>query len=207
MHYWTCSALLRYRIPDFFSSLLVHTIELDAEKAPVAQRMFELYASGRHSLSTLRTALRVESRQSFPKGYLQRLLVNPFSKGQFVWQGGTHTPLVSEELFERVQAVFRGYGKPKGRRRVFAFRGLLTCAYDNCAVTAEIKKNKYTYYRCTGSRGKCDLPYMREEELGEKLGQILKDIYIPDSVLAQLESLLRSDTGRQETLQRQERER
>jgi site-specific DNA recombinase len=78
---------------------------------------------------------------------------------------------------------------------------------DNCAVTAEIKKNKYTYYRCTGSRGKCDLPYMREEELGEKLGQTLKDIYIPDGVLAQLESLLRSDTGRHETLQRQERER
>jgi rRNA-processing protein FCF1 len=48
---------------------------------------------------------------------------------------------------------------------------------------------------------------MREEELGEKLGQTLKNIYIPDDVLAQLESLLRSDTGRQETLQRQQRER
>src|SRR6516164_672768 len=24
MHHWTCSALLRYRISDFFSSLLVH---------------------------------------------------------------------------------------------------------------------------------------------------------------------------------------
>ena len=193
------------------NNVLERTIELDPAKAPVAQRMFELYASGRHSLSTLRTALKGEWRQSFPKGYLQRLLTSPFYKGQFVWQGkifrGTHTPLVSEELFERVQAVFRGHGKAKGRRREFAFRGLLTCAYDNCAVTAEIKKNKYTYYRCTGSRGKCDLPYMREEELGEKLGQTLKNIYIPDDVLAQLESLLRSDTGRQETLQRQQHER
>jgi len=193
------------------NNVLEHTIELDPEKAPVAQRMFELYASGRHSLATLRTALKGEWRQSFPQGYLQRLLMNPFYKGQFVWQGkifkGTHTPLVSEELFERVQGVFRGHGKPKGRRREFAFRGLLTCAYDDCAVTAEIKKNKYTYYRCTGSRGKCDLPYMREEELGEKLGQILKNIHVPDNVLAQLESLLRSDTGRQETLQREERER
>src|ERR1700687_253628 len=193
------------------NNILERSIEIDVEKAPLARRMFELYASGKYSLSSLREALRIESRQSFPKGYLQRLLTNPFYKGQFVWQGkifrGTHTPLVSEELFERVQAVSRGYNKPKVQRREFAFRGLLTCAYDRCAVTAEIKKNKYTYYRCTGSRGKCDLPYMREEELGEKLGQTLKNIYIPDDVLAQLEKALLADTGHQERSQKQQHER
>src|SRR5712692_10823146 len=52
---------------------LEHTIEIDPEKSPVAQRMFELYASGKHSLSTLRAALKGEWRQSFPKGYLHRL--------------------------------------------------------------------------------------------------------------------------------------
>ena len=193
------------------NNVLEHTIEVDPEKAPVAQRMFELYASGRHSLSSLRKLLKIEVRQSFPKGYLQRLLMNPFYKGQFVWQGkifkGTHAPLVSPELFEQVQAVFRGYNKSKQHILVYAYRGILTCAYDNCAVTAEKKKNKYTYYHCTGSRGKCALPYIREEKLGEKLGQVLKDIYIPDDILAQLEKSLVSDNGRQESLQRQQRER
>jgi len=42
--------------------------------------------------------------------------------------------------------------------------------------------------RCTGYRGKCGLPYIREEELGNRLGQILKDIHIPDDVLAKLEN-------------------
>src|ERR1700730_7691675 len=42
------------------NNVLERTIELDPEKAPVARRMFELYASGRHSLSTLRTALKGE---------------------------------------------------------------------------------------------------------------------------------------------------
>src|SRR5260370_4699319 len=115
------------------NNVLEHTIELDPEKAPVAQRMFELYASGGHSLSTLRTALKVESRQAFPKGHLHTLLLNPFYKGQFVWQGnifrGTHTPLASEGLFERVQAVFRGHNKPKSQRRVFPFPTLPTCPY------------------------------------------------------------------------------
>ena len=54
-------------------------------------------------------------------------------------------------------------------------------------VTAEIKKQRYTYYHCTGYRGKCALPYIREELLGERLGQILQDIYVPDDVAAQIE--------------------
>ncbi len=93
---------------------------------------------------------------------------------------GTHTPLVSVECFEQVQAVFRGHNKPRYNTHEFAYRGLLTCAYDSCKVTAEIKRRRYTYYHCTGYRGKCGLPYIREEEVGDRLGQILKDIHIPD---------------------------
>ena len=48
---------------------------------------------------------------------------------------------------------------------------------------------------------------MREEELGERLGQTLKNIYIPDSVLAQLEKSLLADTGHQEQSQKPQRER
>jgi hypothetical protein len=32
-------------------------------------------------------------------------------------------------------------------RYEFVFSGLLRCDYDNCAVTAEFKKQEYTYYR------------------------------------------------------------
>ena len=78
---------------------------------------------------------------------------------------GTHTPLVDNDLFERVQAVFRGHNKPKYRKHEFAFSGLLRCAYDDCMVTAELKKGKYAYYHCTRYRGRCELPYFREEEL------------------------------------------
>jgi len=77
---------------------------------------------------------------------------------------------------------------------------LLTCAYDNCKVTAEIKKGRYIYYRCTQFRGKCDLPYIREEELGDRLGKILRDIYIPDEVLRQLQESLLVDGDREEQI-------
>lgn len=48
---------------------------------------------------------------------------------------------------------------------------------------------------------------MREEEVGEKLGQTLKNIFIPDDVLAQLERSLLADTGHQERSQKLQRER
>lgn len=89
------------------------------------------------------------------------------------------------------------------RKHNFAFTGLLSCAYDDCSVTAEIKKQRYTYYHCTGFKGKCELPYIREEVLGERLGQILQDIYVPDDVVKQLvESLSESQARTHAALKR-----
>ncbi|MGH9328436.1 MAG: recombinase zinc beta ribbon domain-containing protein [Terriglobia bacterium] len=173
--------------------------------------MFALYASGQHSLNRVRRTMNTEFGVRLAKGYLERLLKNPFYKGQFIWEdklySGTHTPLVSAELFEQVEAVFRGHNKPKYRKHDFAFSGLLRCAYDDCTVTAEIQKNRYTYYRCTGFRGRCELPYFREEELASRLGKVIKDIHIPDDVLTQLEKSFLTDKGRDEAIRKQQGER
>jgi site-specific DNA recombinase len=187
----------------------LRTIEVDPTKASLARRMFELYATGSHSLLTLRKALLVEFGERLAKGYLARLLRNVFYVGQFVWHGklykGTHTPLVSRDQFDRVQEILGARNKPKYGKRSFAFQGLLTCAHDNCAVTAEIKKSKYVYYHCTGFRGRCELPYMREETLSARLGGILQDIFIPAPIVAQLQDALLNDKGRQEAVQHQQR--
>jgi site-specific DNA recombinase len=183
---------------------LERTIEVDPHKAPVAKRMFELYASGQYSLAGLRATLKKELGVNLAKSYLDRLLKNPFYQGQFYWEDklyrGSHTQLIPPDLFRRTQDVFSGRNRPRYRTHDFPFRGLLTCAYDNCKVTAEVKKGKYTYYRCTQFRGKCALPYIREEELGDRLGKILRDIRIPDAVLDQLRESLLNDKGREEEI-------
>lgn len=74
-------------------------------------------------------------------------------------------------------------------------------------MTAEIKKGRYVYYHCTGYRGKCALPYFREEELGNRLGPNLKNIHIPDDVLAQLQQSLLRDKSSAEAHGRSESER
>lgn len=67
----------------------------------------------------------------------------------------------------------------------------------------EIKKSKYIYYHCTGHRGKCELPYFREEEIGNRLGGILQDIQVPDDILGQLETSLLADKSREQVIRRQ----
>src|SRR5712691_12776015 len=100
------------------------TIEIDPEKAPVAQRLFELYASGKYSLLTLGNALRAEFGRAYPKGYLERLLKNPFYIGLFLSEGktysGNHAPLVSRDIFDRVQEVLHRRNRPKSGKREFA---------------------------------------------------------------------------------------
>ncbi len=178
----------------YTNNKLNHTIEIDSENAVIAKRIFELYASGNYSLAALRNTIRAEIGKAFQKGYLHKLLKNTFYSGFFTWDGqqykGTHELIISPALFSQVQAVLHGHNRPKYRKHDFPFVGLLSCAHDNCMVTAEIKKKKYVYYHCTGYKGKCALPYMREEELGQRLGKVLQDIYIPDDVLAQIQDAL-----------------
>lgn len=188
------------------------TIEIDPEKAPAAKRLFELYATGGHSLSSVRRAVGVECGIHITRGYLGLVLNNPFYMGSFRWQGklypGTHEAIIRPDLFEQVQDVLHGRSQPKRHKNQFAFgNGLLKCAYDDCRVTAELKKGKYTYYRCTGYRGKCALPYFREEVLAERLGTILQDVYVSDEILAQLAKSLTGDKNREAELIRLQQER
>ena len=63
-------------------------------------------------------------------------------------------------------------------------------------MTAEVQKGKYIYYRCSGYRGKCSTPYFREEEISQKLGEILKNIHVPDDVVHSIESSFNHDEER-----------
>jgi site-specific DNA recombinase len=138
------------------------------------------------------------------RAYLHTILTNPFYVGTFQWGGnlyrGTHPCFIEVDLHERVQAVLRGHNKPKYRKQGFAFRGLLHCAQDHCAITAERKKEKYVYYRCTGYRGKCSTPRYTEPEMAEKLGVILKGIQIPDHVLMGLQESMGRDQEQAQTV-------
>jgi site-specific DNA recombinase len=187
---------------------LSRSIAVHAQKAPVIKRIFELYATRNYSLTTLQKAVFAETGVRINRSYLETILKNPFYVGQFVWRDveykGTHAPLVSAELFQRVQNAFGSRNKPKYRKHSFAFAGLLRCAYDGCSVTTELQKGRYVYYRCSHGRGRCSLPYMREEALSEHLGGLLKSIYVPETIARTVVDSLQTDLARSEAYRKEQ---
>jgi DNA invertase Pin-like site-specific DNA recombinase len=173
------------------------------EMAPIVARMFEWYATGNYSLlQVTRMAQDAglvfrRSRAEVPKATVHKILRNRLYTGDFDWKGktyrGVHTPLVSRELWERVQRVMDRRDARNNRKvkHNFAFSGLIQCGHCGCALVAEIKKKRYVYYHCTGYKGKCPEPFTREEILEDCFADILRGIKIDDEVLALVSQALR----------------
>ena len=178
------------------NNTLTRSIDVDREREPVLKRIFELYKTGNYSLSTLKKTVLIETGFGFSRSYFETILKNRFYLGFFLWQGieykGNHTPLIDLLTFEAVQRVFTGKNKPKYRKHNFPFAGLMRCAHDGCTITSELHKGKYVYYRCSFGRGKCETPYMREQEISDKLGETLKNIYVPQNVAQTIVNLLKA---------------
>lgn len=82
---------------------------------------------------------------------------------------GSHEPLLSRDLFERIEHVMARRGKVHTKRgHTFPFLGLLRCGECGGAITAERQKGHH-YYRCTKKLGPCSQPYIREEALAAQL--------------------------------------
>jgi hypothetical protein len=178
-------------------------IAVDPAVAPIVSKIFEWYATGQYALKEVaqkardagfiyrRTGTRV------PISAVHSILRNRLYTGQFEWNGkliqGRHQPLISVELWERVQGVLDGRNVSKAKRgkHDFAFSGLIACAKCGCSVVGEIKKQRYVYYHCTGYADKCQgnpascrRRYVREELLESQFTELLGRLHFDDEVLA-----------------------
>jgi site-specific DNA recombinase len=170
-------------------------IEPHPSQAPIIKQMFEWYATGQCSLAevtkraTLAGLLSRRTGQVMSRSNVHRLLQSRVYTGDFDWNGrtyrGSHEPLISTGLFERVQEILEGrYStKEKVTKHEFTFSGLVHCGHCGCALVGEKKKDKYVYYHRTGNKGKCPEPYAREEVLEACFADLLKGLVFDDQVM------------------------
>jgi hypothetical protein len=134
--------------------------------------------------------------------HINSILKNPFYYGAFFWSGrlwqGKHEPLITKELFDRVQAVVHRYKNTRAVQHGFAYAGLLVCSKCGSSVTAEIKKGRYVYYHCTFNRGKCGSAYVREEDIEKQFEKIFEGFRFSPELKAAIR------TGLEESLQDKE---
>ena len=76
-------------------------------------------------------------------------------------------------------------GTPHRRvKHDFAFSGLIVCGHCGCSIVGEIKKQRYVYYHCTGYKGRCEEPYVREEIIEGQFSELLGRLSFDEEVLA-----------------------
>jgi len=193
-----------------------HTVIVDPEKVPFVRKMFELYATGNYSLEELLREVRSwnligKAGKPVRKSSLVAILKNPFYYGVMRFKGelyeGSHPPLISKKLFDRVQEVMQIQAKPMKRGEIkFAFTGLMKCGECSASITAEIQKG-HIYYRCTKKFKKCSQKFLREEALLEQINNAILKVFIDnetkEKMINRLEELAQDESKASSFLSRQ----
>jgi hypothetical protein len=121
-------------------------------RAPIIRQMFQKLATGKFSIRRLEVQAARQRRTTrkgrrVARGSAAQILKNPFYTGDFLWNGkrhpGKHPPLIDKALYGRAQAVAAQRNDTQATSHRFPYTGLLRCAACGCAITAEIKENRY----------------------------------------------------------------
>lgn len=175
---------------------------IDPDRAHVIKKIFEKVAnehwSGRKVYHWLRFDLnfRTKSNHHLSLGNIYVMLQNHFYYGRFeypeksgMWYDGKHQPIITKELFDKVQEHLNRDQIVRSEIKEFAFTKLMTCGLCGSGISAEEKYKKhkdgttarYVYYGCSRARDKnCKAGYMREEYLIDQLVKIMDKLDISE---------------------------
>ncbi|MCL5667103.1 MAG: recombinase family protein [Patescibacteria group bacterium] len=159
---------------------------IDPKRAPIIKKMFERVAyqhsSGRELYFWLKDKIKFTTKNGkhLALGNIYRILrrtmyygVHEWPEKSGQWYTGKFTPIITQELFQKVQEQLNKEGHPYNIKE-FAFIKLITCGHCGSGITAQDKLKqlkdgttaRYIYYGCTRARDlKCKGGYLREEEL------------------------------------------
>jgi len=171
----------------------ISSVVLDPERAPQIRQMFLKVANEGYSGRMIKRwfddqNFRTKNNCNLGLSRIFATLNNPFYYGEFEygtkWYKGTHEPIISKAIFEKVQIQMQVAPK-QWNKQVFPFKKLCVCGGCGGNVTAEIKYrrtkanvvNTHIYYHCNRVRDyDCEQPYITEEELIKQMVAYLPEV-------------------------------
>ncbi len=206
-------------------------IETDPERSPHITWAFETYATGNWTLAKLLEELTMRGLMTRPTlkkpsqplhlSLVQRFLVNPYYKGVVVYHGvkypGKHQPLVTPELFDRVQEVLALHNTSgeKHWRHEHYLKGTVFCAKCGarlCLTHANGHGGSYVYFFCLGRRANgnsCWQKALQVELVEQRVEEFWQDVRITPERSEELRAVLkegladtRADAEREQRLQK-----
>jgi DNA invertase Pin-like site-specific DNA recombinase len=173
----------------------------DPERASLVSLAFEHYATGEWTLQRLagelaHRGLTNRGQRGKPPAPitwqgLAKVLANPVYVGIVEWNGvqhpGTHEPLVSPEVFRRVQELLgaRAARGTRERKHPHYLKGLLYCGVCGQRLSVQHSKGRYTYFFCLGQKndptGTCRERYVAADDLEAQVADLYQRIQLPES--------------------------
>lgn len=187
----------------------------DPIKAPLVIKSFEEYATGNYSVSALAEMINkwgLTSINDNPmcKSGVYSMLRRPVYYGVFKHSGefhqGIYEPLISKELFDKVQKILDDRSKPKHQNWTHTYIGLIKCPECGCAITATTKRKlvkktgqikNYTFYHCTKRKSKCAQSPVTKKEMESMIKENISKIIIEREVWELGVKLLRAKSQHQ----------
>ena len=147
--------------------------------------------------------------QKVPVSTLLDILKRPFYYGLMRHGGechqGKYEPLITKELFDKVQEVLEKRGKNhEVRKHHFSFLQLAMCPCG-CAITGERQKG-HNYYRCSKKKGPCFEPYTREELLDRQISTAIQEVALSSEGYQEMLAHLNQDKANASQMLRQQEE-
>ncbi|TDU29311.1 recombinase family protein [Arthrobacter sp. JUb115] len=196
-------------VREYFEGREVRSVAIDEVRGPLITQTFELFATGNYTFADLSEAMEDRGLSTKPTArrpskaiaptYFSRILRDRYYIGVITLDGaeysGRHEPLISGELFDKVQRVLDTRGVSGERRRVHQhyLKGTLYC--DNChrrgivhrmVIHRAVGRNgsEYFYFFCAGRTVKdCSSGYISTARLEDAMfGEYRKLTFTEDFV-------------------------
>lgn len=134
--------------------------ENDPNTDYLIRKCFELYATDKYTLDVLademyRLGLRSVNGKRLDGPKISRILNNKIYIGLMEVKDkiyeGRHKPIVTIQLFDKVQQVLKRRYNPDRERHKYKFQHMFKCGYCGGSVRVTKSKGKYLYYFCRKS--------------------------------------------------------
>jgi site-specific DNA recombinase len=188
---------------------------LDEERAPFVKVAYELYSTRKWSLEALQDELTERGLRTrggrFPAGpvsvsKLAEMLRDPYYAGYVRYKGdifnGRHEPLISEALFDQVQAVMdeRSERGTRQRRHHHFLKGMLWCGqcHEEDIESRMLMQwssgngGRYRYFFCRRrQQHQCDSRYLEGDAVEAAVERVYQSIRFDTDLADQLRTAMR----------------
>ncbi len=191
----------------------VRTVVTDPDRAHWVPWMYERYATGEWTIGMLRDELKAhgvttlarpkQPARPLTSSMVHSILSNPYYTGLVVFGGATyqgrHQPLVSTELWSKVEAIRHGrsHAKEKPAIRTHYLKGSLFCGQCGSPLSYEISRNRlgnyYQYFYCLGRQARkngCTFVAIQAHHAEQLIEDHWATITLPDKTLTTVRELV-----------------